>query len=89
MKTNEVLNMAYERTGKCVFCIFCGEAIPLHPRLASLALSRNRSHTKAGVLTLHCRTCCKDAPYSIREIVPLDSRNEGAELDSPRPARST
>jgi len=53
MKTNEVLNMAYERKDKGVFCIFCGQAIPLHPRLASLALSRFGNQTKAGVLTLH------------------------------------
>ena len=75
---NEMLNMARERKGRGVFCIFCGQVIPLHPKLASLALSRFGSQTKAGVLTLHCKTCCKDAPYSIREIVPLDSRRHRA-----------
>jgi len=64
--------MADKRNTKGVFCLFCGQAIPLHPRLASLALSQRETRAGGGVMILHCRTCCKDAPYSIRELIPLD-----------------
>ena len=32
--------------------------------------------SQSGVVILQCRTCGKEAPYPVREIVPFDSAPE-------------
>ena len=74
-----------------VFCLFCGCAIPLVPRLEHLVRSQ-RVEARAevaerGLIVLQCKTCCKDAPYPAREIVLLD-RPEPSRAFEPRKRRA-
>lgn len=69
--------MYNKRVSRGVFCLFCGQPIPLRSRVLSFVLSRREeaqaaAATESGVLVLQCRTCCKEALYPVREIVPLD-----------------
>jgi hypothetical protein len=59
--------------------MFCRQPIALRPKLASLVLSRGGARvvaSQSGVVILQCRTCGKEAPYPVREIVPFDSAPE-------------
>ena len=74
-----------------VFCLFCGCPISLRPRLESLLQSRRkeaRVASQSGVIVLQCETCCKDAPYPIKEVVPLDGPEPLSASGGPRYRRA-